>query len=175
VGDQYIGEIRMFGGNFAPRDWALCNGQLLNISEYEPLFMLLGTTYGGDGQTTFALPNLCGRIPVHMGTNQRTGTNYQIGAQAGAETVTLTSTQMPAHTHAVQAITDDGNVPGPANALWAKSNLNQFATPTKGGVGTGMAANAVSAQGGSQPHDNMMPSLCVNFIIALNGIFPSQS
>lgn len=170
--DQYVGEIRMFGGNFAPLGWAFCNGQLLSIAENDLLFMLLGTTYGGDGQTTFAVPDLRGRVPIHMGQNPTTGTSYPLGQMAGTETVTLTSQQMPAHTHAVNAVSTDGTEPNPSNALWATSNLYEFSE--QGIATTPMLTTAVSAVGGSQPHDNIMPFQCVNFIIALEGLFPHQ-
>lgn len=171
--DPYIGEIRMFGGNFAPVGWALCNGSLLPISGYEPLFALLGTTYGGDGQNTFAVPDLRGRVPIHMGKNPTTGTTFTIGQSAGVETVTLISQQMPAHTHVVHAVAAPGDVNSPSGALWAESNLNEYAT--QGVADTAMAANAVSPAGGSQPHENMMPFQCVTFIIATEGIYPPQS
>ena len=170
--ESYVGEIRMFGGNFAPVGWAFCDGSLLSIAENDVLFALIGTTYGGDGQTTFALPDLRGRIPVHMGQNPQTGSTYALGQKAGVETVTLTSQQIPVHAHVVQATTADGTATSPAGALWAQSGLAEFATT--GVTTSAMAANAVMAEGGSQPHDNMMPYLCVNFIISLYGVWPQQ-
>lgn len=171
--ESYVGEIRMFAGNFAPVGWAFCDGSLLSIAENEMLFALIGTTYGGDGQTTFALPDLRGRVPIHMGQNPSTGTTYSMGQKAGVETVTLTSQQLPIHTHLVQASTADGTAASPANALWAQSSLAEFATT---GITTAaMAANAVLPTGGSQPHDNMMPYLSVNFIMSLYGVWPQQS
>lgn len=171
MSEAYIGEIRMFGGTFAPVGWLLCNGQLLPISQYETLYTLIGTTYGGDGQTTFALPNLQGRIPVHFGQNISTGTTYPLGALGGVETVTLTPNQLAAHTHLAMAQSEVGDVNEPANAVWASSNLKQF---TATAPNAGMSAGLLSAAGGSQPHDNMMPFLAVNFIIATEGIFPQQ-
>jgi len=172
MSEAYIGEIRMFAGNFPPQGWALCNGQLLSISEYDTLFALIGTTYGGDGQTTFAVPNLQGRIPIHMGQNPSTGTTYPIGSAAGVETVTLPTNQMPAHTHVAAAQSESGSASEPNNAFWATSNLNMY---TATAPNAAMSAALLSAAGGSQPHDNMMPYLAVNFIIALYGVWPQQS
>jgi microcystin-dependent protein len=164
MANNFVGEIRMTGFNFAPEGWFLCNGQLLPISEYEVLFQLIGTTYGGDGQTTFALPNLQGRIPVHQGNG------FVIGELSGSETVTLSLNQIPAHTHALSAQTAGGNMPSPAAGVWASSALEQFSSssPT-----SSMAALLVNT-GGDQPHNNVPPYLTVNFVIAWSGIFPSQ-
>lgn len=170
MSDQYVGEIRMFPGTYAPQGWALCNGQLLSISENEALFTLIGTTYGGDGQTTFALPNLQGRAPVHMGTNPATGTNYLLGQSAGTENVTLLTTQMPAHTHAVLAAQAAGDIANPSNNVWASNNVSAYAADPTGAVAMNPAA--ISPAGGGQPHDNMMPFTVINYIIALNGIYP---
>lgn len=171
MGTPFIGEIRMFGGNFAPVGFAFCDGQLLPIDQYDALFSLIGTTYGGDGQTTFALPDLRGRIPVHTG--QGAGLpNYVLGQLGGSETVTLTAQQLPVHTHAAQAQSGAGNQPGPAGGLWAASGQNQFSASAPS---VGMSPAAVGPAGGSQPHDNMMPFQVASFIIALEGIFPSQS
>lgn len=167
----YIGEIRIFGGNFAPLGWALCDGQLLAIAQYDALFALIGTTYGGDGQTTFALPDLRGRAPLHMGQGPGLS-NYVIGQAAGAEAATLTANQIPSHTHLAAAQTAAGTQTGPTNAIWAASTLNQF-TPTP--PTAAMSQGAVGAAGGNQPHENRMPYLAINFIIALEGIFPTQS
>lgn len=175
----YIGEIRMFAGNFPPNGWAFCDGALQPISENEALFALIGTTYGGDGQSTFALPDLRGRVPVHQGT--QAGNNYVIGQLGGSETVTLNNNQIPAHNHLVGASTampvqslnptPITGVPGtmvPASP--AKPRL--YAAP---GANVAMAPNAVQPSGGNQPHENMAPFLAINFIIALFGVFPSQS
>ncbi|WP_139490610.1 phage tail protein [Brevibacillus dissolubilis] len=168
--EQYVGEIRMFAGNYAPTGWALCNGQIISIAENELLFALIGTIYGGDGQTTFALPDLRGRVPVHTGQNPQTQTVYNLGAKGGVETVQLTSSQLAAHTHTVKAsATLTTNVP--TGALWAKGGANRFSTVAPDGT---MNATLVSSIGGNQPHDNMMPYVPINFIIAVEGLFPSQ-
>ena len=156
----------MFAGNFAPRDWALCNGQLMAISENNALFALLGTTYGGDGQNTFALPDLRGRLPVA----QTSG--FAMGQQSGVESVTLTSNQMPVHSHALRASTATGTQSSPAGNVPAQPTaadiyIEDTATVPLGGLTTGA--------GSSQPHDNLMPYLCINYIISLFGIFPSQN
>jgi microcystin-dependent protein len=161
----------MFGGNFAPAGWAFCSGQLMAISENDTLFNLIGTTYGGDGQSTFGLPDLQGRLPIHMG-NGATGTTYIIGEKAGTETVTLTTQQIPAHTHTPLAQSGTGNQPSPANGVWAASSLNEYSSSAPN---VSMNAGAIGNDGGSQPHDNMMPYLAVSFIISLFGIFPSQT
>lgn len=170
MSNPYIGEIRMFGGNFAPAGWAFCDGQILAISENDALFALIGTTYGGDGQTTFALPNLQGRLPVHRGNA------FTIGESAGVEAVTLTTQQIPNHIHPALANdpgTNSGNTPTPGNHLWAHQSSTGIYTDTFNPAAS-MHPGALSAVGGSQPHDNMMPYLCVSFIISLFGIFPSQ-
>jgi microcystin-dependent protein len=163
----YIGEIRMFGGTFAPFDWAFCNGQVLQISDYPPLFNLIGTTYGGDGQTTFALPNLQGRLPLHQGSP------YTIGQTAGSETITLTANQIPSHDHPFNAVGNAASTASPSGTLPAATssdNIYLDAAPS-----TAMAQNSINSAGNGQAHDNMMPYLAVSFIIALNGIYPSQN
>lgn len=170
----FLGEIRMFGGNFAPAGWMFCEGQLLPIAENDTLFNLIGTTYGGDGQETFALPDLRGRIPLHMGTAQ-TGTTYQLGEQAGVESVTLTTNQIPIHTHGQLCHSGGGvSTSDPANALWAPSDISQYST-APGAAAMGTPNMFSDFAGGSQPHDNFMPYLCVDFIIALFGEFPSPT
>jgi microcystin-dependent protein len=166
MSSPFIGEIRMFGGNFAPVGWAFCNGAIMAIDQNDALFNLIGTTYGGDGQSTFALPDLQSRIPIHVGPG------FALAQTGGVETVTLTTNQIPAHSHVPQASSGAGTQSGPANGMWALSTLNQFssAAPT-----LSMAAGALGQSGGSQPHDNMMPFLVVNFILSLFGIFPSQT
>jgi microcystin-dependent protein len=173
MSDPYVGEVRMFAGNFAPDQWALCDGQLLSIAEYDTLFVLIGTTYGGDGQTTFAVPDLRGRIPVHAG--QGAGlTNRVLGQQGGAESVTLTAAQMPGHTHAMLASRDVANAAySGANGVPAAAAGTAVYGPVT--VAGPMTANTIGPAGGSQAHDNVGPFLCVNFIIALYGIFPSQN
>ena len=161
----------MFGGSFAPLGWAFCNGALVPISENDTLFALIGTTYGGDGQETFALPNLSSRFPVHQGTGSF-GTTYVLGETGGTEAVTLTTNQIPAHNHPPVAKASPGNSGTPQNSLWAKSTTQLYGAIPQN---TNMAATAVQITGGSQPHENMMPFLCVSFIISLFGIFPSQN
>src|SRR5262245_59372960 len=168
----YVGEIRMFAGNFAPNGWMFCEGQTLPISENEVLFQLIGTTYGGDGEETFNLPNLASRVPIHMGTGPD-GTTYQLGEMAGTEQETLTTQQIPSHTHPMVVSTGPGNVNAPNGNLPSQSPSIQYLiddTPN-----TPMNAAAVSPAGGSQPHENIQPFLCINFIISLFGVFPSQT
>lgn len=174
MSDPFIGEIRMFGGNFAPRGWAFCHGQILSIAQNTALFSLLGTIYGGNGQTTFALPDLRGRVPVGQGQGPGLS-NRQIGEQAGVENVTLTAQQMPAHNHAAQASSARGNTNSPIGKVWSKDAGVQSATYTGNAPDGTMAANAIGSAGGSQPHENMPPYLGVNFIIALQGIYPSRN
>ncbi|MCY4756126.1 phage tail protein [Pelomonas aquatica] len=166
MSSPYVGEIRLFAGNFAPVGWAFCQGQLLAISENPTLFQLVGTTYGGDGQSNFALPNLAGRIPVHMGQG------HVIGEKGGSETVTLTSGQTPQHTHAMLASSAAAIGTSPGGALLATTSFASYDTAA---ASTPMAAVGVGMAGGSQPHDNMAPTVAVSYIISLFGIFPSQS
>lgn len=170
--EPYVGEIRIFGGNFAPEGWALCDGSLLPISENDALFSLLGVIYGGDGVTTFAVPDLTGRLPIGQGTAPLTGTSYPIGRMGGAETVTLIEDQLPRHTHTAQADAQPGTSVSPAGTVWAgNSTMNTYSNAAADGQ---MNAQLLSAAGGSVPHDNMMPYLPVNFIIAKVGIYPTQ-
>lgn len=171
MAQPYIGEIRIFAGNFAPAGWLFCDGSILPISENEALFQLIGTTYGGDGQETFRLPDLRGRLPVSLGTGP-SGTTRFIGETTGTETVTLTTAQIPAHTHFVGASTGPGHRAEPEGAVLA-AHRDRAAFGTAPAPGT-MAAGAVQPAGGSQPHENMPPFLCVSYIISLFGIFPSQ-
>ncbi|MFN2608075.1 MAG: phage tail protein [Acidimicrobiales bacterium] len=170
MSDPFIGEIRMFGGNFAPRGWALCNGQLLSISQNTALFSLLGTTYGGNGQTTFGLPNLQSRVPMHAG--QGPGLSPRtLGEVAGEESVTLTTTQMPAHGHLASGTNTAGAATRPGGNVPAATSAGAYGpSPTDP-----MNGSFIASAGGSQPHDNMSPYLVVNFIIALEGIFPSRN
>ena len=173
MSNPYVGEIRMFGGSFAPAGWAFCNGALMPISENETLFNLIGTTYGGDGQTTFALPDLQGRTPVHQGQGPGITQNYTIGEVAGVEQVTLTTQQIPVHNHAWVASSALGTGSDPTNSLLAQ---HPTASPYSVAPPTGaMNAQMVSIVGGSQPHENMQPYLCITYIISLFGIFPSQN
>src|SRR6266478_5388076 len=174
MAQPYVGEIRMFAGNFAPAGWMFCEGQLLPISENEVLFQLIGTTYGGDGQSTFALPDLRGRVPVHMG--QGSGlSNYQLAEMIGVETVTLTTAQLGTHSHPALC-SSGGGTPGsdPANSIWGPSDATVYANAGPTGF-MGTPAIFTAPIGGSQPHDNMIPFLCVNYIISLFGVFPSPT
>jgi microcystin-dependent protein len=172
MASPFVGEIRMFAGTFAPSGWALCNGQTMAISQNAALFTLIGTTYGGDGVTTFQLPDLRSRIPVHQGTNSNNGTSYVQGQVAGEESLVLTSNQMPQHIHVAQALSTAGNQQGPAGGIWASSNLGQFSSSSANGT---MNPAAISSVGSNQAHPNIMPYLAVNFIISLFGIFPSRN
>lgn len=170
--EPYVGEIRMFAGNFAPNGWMFCEGQTLAIAENEVLFQLIGTTYGGDGQETFNLPNLASRVPIHMGTGPD-GTTYQLGEMAGTEQETLTTQQIPIHTHSLLGTTSIANDASPANNLLSQANT--FDPYQSADATTAMAPQSVSPIGGSQPHENTQPFLCINFIISLFGVFPSQT
>jgi microcystin-dependent protein len=156
----------MFAGTFAPLDWAFCNGQIIAINENQALFTLIGTTYGGDGVNTFALPNLQSRIPVHQGAG------FVMAQVAGQENVTLTAQQIPAHNHPAKASSATGNQASPTGHIWAQSSLNQYSNAAPSVT---MSTAAVGNSPGALPHDNMMPYLVVNFIIALFGIYPSQN
>ena len=176
MSDPFLGEIRIFAGNFAPRGWAQCNGQLLSIAQNSALFALLGITYGGDGQSTFGLPDLRGRVPMNWG--QGPGLSpHSIGEASGSETVTLIQTQMPAHTHIANASSQDGNSTAPTGAIWATAvdANNQEGSSYGTTPNTTMAPAAIGVAGGNQPHPNMQPYLCLTFIIALEGIYPSRS
>lgn len=169
----YVGEIRMFAGNFAPAGWMFCQGQTLPISENEVLFQLIGTTYGGDGEETFSLPNLSSRAPVHMG-NGPDGSSYVIGQMAGTEQETLTVQQIPSHTHPLTASAALGSEATPFGAVLAQAPASiQLLIEDIPAVN--MGPNAIRTDGGSQPHENMQPFLCINFIISLFGIFPSPT
>lgn len=169
--EPYVGEIRMFGGNFAPNGWMFCEGQTLPISENEVLFQLIGTTYGGDGQETFNLPNLASRVPIHMGTGPD-GTTYQLGEMAGTEQETLTVQQMPVHSHVMTASDDIPTLNSPANNVPGQAAAKFY---RNGSPSVQLNAQAVGPAGGSQPHENTQPFLCINFIISLFGVFPSQT
>jgi microcystin-dependent protein len=161
----------MFAGNFAPNGWMFCEGQTLPISENEVLFQLIGTTYGGDGEETFNLPNLASRVPIHMGTGPD-GTTYQLGEQAGTEQETLTTQQIPNHTHPWSASTTAAASGDPAGAVPAVPQGDFYTTTFSASA---FAAAAIGPAGGSQPHENTQPFLCINFIISLFGVFPSQT
>lgn len=171
MGQPYVGEIRIFAGSFAPAGWAFCNGQPMPISENEVLFNLIGTTYGGDGQETFNLPDLRGRLPLHQGTLQ--GNPFTIGESGGTEEVTLTTQQIPIHNHAALAAAVTGDQTSAQGALPANSvTITPYLNTAPDAA---FNANAVGSAGGSQPHTNLQPFLCVDFIISLFGIFPTQT
>jgi microcystin-dependent protein len=175
MANPFLAEIRIFTGNFAPKGWALCDGQLMSISQNTALFSLLGTTYGGDGKSNFALPNLQGCAPMQAG--QGPGLSDRIlGEQGGEQTVTLLTTEMPAHSHTAQAV-DSGTLPGPGNNAWASGGKGRPATyaASAGGTNVAMNPNGTTPAGGDQPHNNMPPFLGLLFIIALQGVFPPRS
>jgi microcystin-dependent protein len=167
MAQPYVGEIRMFAGNFAPAGWMFCEGQLLPISENETLFQLIGTTYGGDGQSTFALPDLRGRIPIHQGNG------FILAETGGAEEITLTANQIPAHSHPFLASTNIANQSSPQNNLVAQSSAADLYIEDTPNVS--LAPTSIAPVGGSQPHTNFQPYLCIDFIISLFGIFPSPT
>ncbi len=172
MSDPFVGEIRMFAGTFAPRSWAFCDGQLLAISGNEALFSLLGTTYGGDGRTTFGLPDLRGRLPIHAGTGPGL-TPRQLGAKGGSEQAQVNVNQLPAHTHPMQVSSDVSDTANPGSNVTARpTSVDLYIEEPPN---TDMSGSAITSVGGGQPHDNVMPFLAVNFIIALVGIFPSRN
>jgi microcystin-dependent protein len=176
MGQPYVGEIRMFAGNFPPNGWMFCEGATLPISENEVLFQLIGTTYGGDGEETFNLPNLASRVPIHMGTGPD-GTTYQLGEMAGTEQETLTTQQIPSHTHPMQ-VTNSGQTlnPNTSTMLATPSGVTQGIQTFVAPPATQVLLNTeIQPTGGSQPHENTQPFLCINFIISLFGVFPSQT
>lgn len=168
MAQPYVGEIRMFGGNFAPVGWMSCDGQILPISENDVLFQLIGTTYGGDGQTTFALPDLRGRIPLHQGGG------VVLAQMGGVESVTLTAAQLPIHTHGLAASTEAGNSSSPLGTVVAQTDgtIQRYISDPPS---VDLFAGAVTGVGGNQPHDNLQPYACIQFIISLFGIFPSPT
>ena len=167
MSEAYVGEIRVFAGNFAPLGWALCDGSLLAIADNQVLYTLIGTTYGGDGQETFNLPNLQGQLPIHQGAG------FQLAQTGGTEDVTLTVNQMTAHSHPFLVTTDIGGGSAPANAVLAQSSTVKVYSAVAPSQALG--PQSMSLAGGSQPHTNLQPYLCVSFIISLFGIFPSQT
>lgn len=172
MGEPYVGEIRMFAGNFAPNGWMFCEGQTIPISENETLFNLIGTTYGGDGQETFNLPNLASRVPIHAGTGPD-GTTYTLGEMAGTEQETLTTQQIPTHNHSFTCSTAPGQQNNPSAQIVAASpSVTIFIQDDPDST---LAASSVQPVGGSQPHENTQPFLCINFIISLFGVFPTQT
>ncbi|MCW2758587.1 MAG: phage tail protein [Nocardioidaceae bacterium] len=173
--DPFLAEIRMFAGNFAPSGWALCNGQLMSISQNTALFSLLGTTYGGDGRVTFGLPDLQGSMPMQQGQGPALSQRY-LGEQAGEPTVTLLTSEMPSHTHTVKASSDTQVVASPIGHVWGEPALGRVTTPVyaTGAATTTMSPLASGLSGGGQPHENMPPYVVGTFIIALQGIFPQR-
>ncbi len=167
MSNPFIGEIRMFAGNFPPAGWAFCDGQLLPISENETLFTLIGTIYGGDGQSTFALPDLRGRVPMHQGSLG--GNSYVLGEMGGVERVTLTVNQTPQHTHAQLADAQPAESALPQGRVPAETDEDVYGA---GAAGSSLHPNALAPVGGSQPHENLQPFLCVHFIISLFGVYP---
>jgi len=163
----FLSEIKIFSFGFAPKGWALCNGQLLPINQNQALFALLGTTYGGDGRVNFALPNLQGRLPLHEGSG------FVLGQAGGEQNHTLTTGEMPQHTHSARTNTGGGTLASPANAFWANDPNDNLAFGTTNNVT--LSPEAIATAGSSQPHANMMPYLTLTFCIALQGIFPSQN
>ena len=173
MAEPFVGEIRMFAGNFAPRGWAFCDGQLLAITQNEALFSLFGTLYGGDGRTTFGLPDMRGRVPVHSGQGPGL-TNRRIGLKAGAETATVNASQLPPHSHDLRGSSNLGSDTSPAGnvpATGAGANLYKVGAA----VEVPMDAEAITVTGGGQAHTNLMPFQCVHFIVALSGVYPSRS
>jgi microcystin-dependent protein len=174
MAEPFLGEIRMFAGNFAPAGWFLCNGQLLPISQFTALFSILGTTYGGNGTSNFALPDFQGRVPIHMGQGPGLS-SYIEGQSGGVETVTLTQAQMPSHNHVANCHSEAGNSKDPTNNVWSKDagvSSAVFSSATPDGT---MNPNSITASGGNQGHFNIQPYLVVNFIIAFEGIYPSRN
>lgn len=174
MAEPFVGEIRMFAGNFAPRGWAFCDGQLLAVSQNDALFSLLGTIYGGDGRTTFGLPDLRGRVPVHAGSGPGLSPRG-LGAKAGSEKETLTVNQMPSHNHEGVGVTESfANSTQPSEGVLASNTTEKTYTKSTSSAAN-MSAAAVSSVGGSRSHSNLMPFLCINYIIALFGIYPSRT
>lgn len=171
MSEPFVGEIRMFAGNFAPRGWAFCDGQLLAVSQNDALFSLFGTIYGGDGRTTFGLPDLRGRIPIHAGSGPGL-TTRRLGEKSGAENVTLTASELPAHGHDVRVSTAVGTDSDPTGEYLGASPTVRVFRP--GTPNMAMNSDAITAVGGNQQHNNVMPFLCINFIVALVGIYPSR-
>lgn len=170
MSEPFVGEVRMFAGNFAPRGWAFCDGQLLAVSQNDALFSLLGTIYGGDGRTTFGLPDLRGRVPIHPGSGPGLSPR-RLGAKAGSENETLTVNQLPSHSSGMQASTNAASTPNAPNNVFARSVGDAYASDFSP---ANMSTATISNVGGSRSHSNLMPFLCINFIIALFGIYPSR-
>ena len=172
MSEAFIGEIRMFAGDFAPRSWAFCDGQLLAVSQNDALFALLGTIYGGDGRTTFGLPDMRGRVPMHYGNGPGLS-NRPLGIKAGAENVTVTEATMPTHSHQPTGKADANVGADPSGNVTGQATKNIYRSPPDNNLN--MASEAITSVGGNQQHNNMAPFLCINFIIALFGVFPSRN
>ncbi len=170
MSEPFLAEIRIVGFTFAPRGWAFCDGQILPINQYQSLYSLLGTTYGGDGRTTFALPDLRGRVPLHVGTDG--AATYQQGQRSGAEAVAIDESEMPAHSHDLRAYSDNADTEEPQDAYFARAATNTYAA--SGPVAT-LRAGSITFNSGGQGHENMQPYLALNFCIALTGLFPSRN
>lgn len=171
MAEPFLAEVRIVGFNFAPRGWAFCSGQILPINQNQALYSLLGTTYGGDGRTNFALPDLRGRVPIHVGRSDG-GVDYREGQKSGAETHTLNAAEMPNHTHVVRASDATASADSPTGRVLAQPGLAMYGDPSSPAA---MGAGTIANTGGGQAHDNMMPYLALNFCIALQGLFPSRS
>ena len=169
MSEPFLGEIKIISWNFPPKGWAFCNGQLLPINQNQALFSILGTTYGGDGRVNFGLPNLQGRAPIHVGNG------IVLGEQGGESTHTLNISELPAHTHTPTGSGNSPSAPGPAGNLWATQTTNPYLGTANSGPNAAMNPACITPTGGNQPHENMSPYLVLNFVIALQGIFPSQN
>lgn len=174
MAQSFIGEIRIFAGNYAPRNWAFCDGQVVSTSQFDALFSLLGTIYGGDGRTSFAFPDMRGRIPTHFGTGP-TLTEHLIGSKFGTETVTLTLNEIPAHEHPMMVSKDSGFTNDPTGQVPGTTPAEFYTVPTDQSKVTSLMPNTVGSSGGNQPHSNLMPTLCINFILSLQGTYPSRN
>ena len=176
MSEPFLAEIRMFGFNFAPRGWAECDGQILPINQNQSLYSLLGTTYGGDGRTSFALPDLRGRLPIHVGRSDG-GQDHTLGQKSGEETHTLSAAEMPRHDHALKAVSEAANTPDPTGRYPAQPSASVGAVYSDTGatLGQSLGTGAAASTGGGQGHENMQPWLALNFCIALQGLFPSRN
>ncbi|MEZ4959287.1 MAG: tail fiber protein [Saprospiraceae bacterium] len=172
--EPFIGEIKLFAGNFAPRGWAFCDGQLLPISQNTALFSILGTTYGGDGRTTFALPDMRGRVPLHQGTGPGLS-DYSLGQRGGTESVTLTVLELPPHSHSLNANKQNGDTSDTPGSSLADTKGSDRDYMKSGEVDIQMSAKSIGSTGGGMPHENRQPYLAINYIIAMQGVYPSRS
>lgn len=174
MSEPFVGEIRMFAGNFAPRGWAFCDGQLLAVSQNDALFSLFGTIYGGDGRTSFGLPDLRGRVPMHQGTGPGLSPR-RLGSRGGLENVTITVNQLPSHNHNISASTAEANATSPAGTILAQSvEPLRYVKADSDAAAATLNAQSIRGSGGSRSHTNLQPGLCINFIVALIGIYPSR-